>query len=97
VRMNEILFRRVSQSIWNTSRNSVEIGLLSGFDGMISFICAHHLRQIGVCAMRSTAARPRFRQNRKAAACLVQEYRIVMHAVCLSVCSSSGHMGLCLR
>ncbi len=38
----------VCRSMWNTSRSSVETGLSSGFDGISSHMCRHHLRQTSV-------------------------------------------------
>ena len=34
--------------MWKTSRRSREMGLLSGFDGIRSFMCRHHRRQTSV-------------------------------------------------
>lgn len=39
------------QSMWKTSFSGSDLGLLSGLDGMISFMCAHHFLQIFVFAM----------------------------------------------
>lgn len=40
-----------AQSMWKTSRSSLDTGLLSGFDGMMSFMWAHHFLQMVVFAM----------------------------------------------
>jgi hypothetical protein len=40
----------VGGQMWNTSWRSDATGLLSGFEGMISFMYSHHFRQISVSA-----------------------------------------------
>ncbi len=44
------------QSMWKTSRNSVDTGLLSGFDGITSPMYAHHFLHSGVLAIAAQRA-----------------------------------------
>ena len=47
------------QSMWKTSRSDCDTGELSGFDGMISRMCAHHRWHTSVeatCLKRSSSS-----------------------------------------